>query len=438
MADHDEAARLDRLIEARRAGAAGVDAPGMAAGSDEATRDLLDLAAGLDALGRRAPVLDVDTVWSRVSAGIDAAPRSLPAARSPWWRPSLPTWMNRPAWSAAGAFAAVLVLGVFVLVSPPRSTSAAFFDDVAELSAVAEAALSDDVLTEDEKGNLAALATVLLAAIDRNPAALDELGADQRQIVLDTLSTVMGRLTPIADQEVAADLRATGPSENASNPPDTGRPDDSGPPQTSGQPDEGGQSLRVDKPEQAAQPVLPTSGGALRQGRTVVAPSVAASVTALGEVNEAVERAHQRGKGRGKGGDDSDSGSGAASADSSGRNFSTATPGYLAGVCADLRGTSRSECNRAVNSAISACRVSSGNGNNPRRSCEDAISNAAVVCDDLLHGDDEDTCKQALDALWSTRVALGVDDGDASGSDRGRGRSGRGAEDGEDDDGEDD
>ncbi len=431
MADHDEAARLDRLIEARRAGAAGVDAPGMAAESDEATRDLLDLAAGLDALGRRAPVLDGDTVWSRVSAGIDAAPRSLPAARSPWWRLSLPPWMNRPAWSAAGAFAAVLVLGVFVLVSPPRSTSAAFFDDVVELSAVADAALSDDLLTEDEKGNLAALATALLAAIDRNPAALDELGAGQRQIVLDTLSTVMSRLTPIADGEIEADLRVFGPPENASNPPDTGRPDDSGSPQTTGQPDDGGQPLRPGQPEQAAQPVLPTSGGGSGQGRTVVAPSVAASVTALGEVNEAVERAHERGKGKGKSGDDGDT----AAEDSSIRNSSTATPGYLAGVCEDLRGRSRSDCNRAVNGAISACRSSSDKGKN---SCENAISNAAEVCDDLLHGDDEDTCEQALEALWSTRVALGVDDGDSPGSDRGRGRSGRGAEDGEDDDGEDD
>ncbi len=429
MADHDEAVQLDRLIEARRAGTPGSEAP-----ADEATRDLLDLAAGLDALGQRAPVLDGDTVWSRVSAGIDAAPRSLPAARSPWWRLGLPTWMNRPAWSAAGAFAAVLVLGVFVLVSPPRSTSAAFYEDVVELSAVADAALSDDLLTEDEKGNLAALATALLAAIDRNPAALDELGAGQRQIVLDTLSTVMARLTPIADEEIEADLRVFGPPENASNPPDAGRPDGAGSSQTDGQPDGGDQPLRPGQPEQAAQPVLPTSGGEPGQGRAIVAPSVAASVTALGEVNAAVERAHERGKGKGKSGGDGDT----DAEDSSIRNSSTATPGYLAGVCEDLKGRGRSDCNRAVNGAISACRVNPGNGKNAGRSCDDAISNAAEVCDDLLHGDDADVCEQALEALWSTRVGLGVDDGDASGSDRGRGRSGRGAEDGEDDDGEDD
>jgi hypothetical protein len=412
MTDIDDAARLDRMIEDRRGGRGDSDGP-----ADASLRAVADLAAELDELGRHAPALDEDVVWARVGAGVDAAPRVARRERAPWWTAPwwtlhLPRWADRPLWAAASAGAAVLLIVAFTLISQPRSTSAAFVEDVNELSSVAQAALADNQLTEDEKGNVAALAAALVQAIDENPAALNELAPEQREHVLGTLSDVMSRLRPISDDELLADDEAIVDDASSESTQLAATEDgDDGDGDAENAQDNGG------PPEHAAQPVRPTPGGGSRQGLTVVAPSVTVSVTAIREVTDAVEH--------------SNSGGGEL-------RPSGATPGDLAGLCQGLSGRDRSECNRAVNSAVAACSGSSGKKLASGR-CGEAASSAVAVCGDLLSEAAADTCEQAFAALQLEAASnAGAASDDDSEDDKGRGRGNSRGRQGSDDSDNDD
>ena len=445
----ERAAELDRLIELRRAGELrGDDVPAWAL-------PLAELAADLGALGREVITPDEDVVWSRVAgevaaesesgvagtladvtslqvlAGLDnlVSQSTLPdedvvwlrvsaemgggrvveggSTTEPWWR--VGPFGRRPLlWGPAGAAAAVVIAIALMLAQPPVNTAEAFVRDVEALSTLAEAALADGVLTADEKDSVADLATGLRLAVDARPETLIELDAETRGSVLATLAEVTASLTPIADEELVA-LRG-GPPPGLATAIESVDSGPNGAPVASGA-TEGAVVSEEATPKPAED--VPGRGIEVRSGSTPseppdvghVAPVVASSVTSLNEVAEAVE-----GAGRG---------------DASPR-ASLATPGYLAGLCRELRGQERSGCQRAINGAIAACAGAADR--DERDDCADALAFASEVCEAVLPEAEATLCAEAL---------AGLDVGDEIGASRLRDGANRGKIDGSADDDDD-
>ncbi len=273
----------------------------------------------------------------------------------------------------------MVIAVVMMLAQPPVNTAEAFVRDVEELSALADAALADSVLTEDEKDSVAEAAIELRLTIDRRPETLIELDPQTRESVLATLAHVTERLTPIADEELVA-LRgesAPGPvaaieavDGSANGAPVAVATESAGVPEaTTPEPDRNS-SGRGSESRSDSAPTEPPAVGH-------VSPLVASSVTSLHEVADAVEGAGQVG----------DSSSGA----------SLATPGYLLGLCRDLRGQERSGCQRAINAAIAAC--SGAADRDELDDCADASGFANDVCQALLPVEEAGRCTEALDGL---------------------------------------
>lgn len=357
---------------------------------------LPDVPSGLDELRREGVLPDEDLVWSRVSAGMSG--RGVVERESdavPWWR--VGPFGRRPMlWGPVGAAAAVVIAIVLMLAQPAVNTAEAFVRDVEELSALADAALADSVLTEQEKDSVAELAIELRLTIDRRPETLIELDAQTRESVLATLVHVTEQLTPIADEELVA-LRNEAPvPATVVEPVDgggSGTPAATATQQSAGtvavatpEPDRIGSGRGSDSRSDSARTDPPAGGH--------VSPLVASSVTSLHEVADAVEGAGEAG--------DRSSGAGLA------------TPGYLLGLCRDLRGQERSGCQRAINAAIAAC--SGAADRDELDDCADASGFAGEVCQMLLPAEEAGRCVEALDGLGGGE-ALG--EWDSGSGDRG-------------------
>lgn len=434
---------LDRLIEARRAGdLASDDVPGWALSLAELASDLgalggevelpgenavwsrisddlapravieiapLAVAEGLEMLGRESELPDEEAVWSRVSAGI-AADRAREHGRHglPWWKAG--PFGRRPLlWGPVGAVAAALIAVALMLAQPPLSTAEAFVRDVEALSALADAALADDVLTEGEKNSVADLALELRRTIDDRPETLIELDAEARGSVLVTLAGVTAQLAPIADEEL---VQLRGPEQRgpgltgdaAERSGDVGESSEAEPSPATGASEEPSSESGSEA----------TGGGSERRsdsapdsppGLTGVAPVVASSVTSLQEVADAVQ----------------DAGAGNVRP-----SVSEVTPGSLLGLCRELRGPDRSGCQRAINAAIAACTGAADRG--ALNDCAEASAFASDVCVALLPSGEAFVCSEAL---------VGLESGEQIGGSRGEGGTDRGNidEPGSDDDG---
>ena len=354
-------------------------------------------AAGMDALSREIELPDRDAVWTRVAQGIEAdRSGEVEPVGMPWWRMAA-FRRRRLVWGPLGAAAAVLVAVALILAQPPLNTAEAFVRDVEALSALAEAALADDVLTEDEKNSVADLAIELRQTIVQHPETLIELDAQTRGDVLATLATVTARLTPIANEELV-ELRGLPPGleiatavvgEDATS---TG---------TSATPTavNSAQAVSPGSSEDAPGRQSVEGAGSPRDGPpglTAVAPVVASSVTSLNEVADAVEEA---GGGNVR------------------PSASAVTPGSLVGLCRELRGSERASCQRAINAAIAACSGAAGRGS--LDDCEAVSEFAGDQCEVLLPENDAALCREALAGLES-----GAELSSPSGSSRGNtGRS---------------
>ncbi len=336
-------------------------------------------AAGMDALSREIELPDRDAVWSPVAQRIDAdRPGELESVGAPWWRMRA-FGRRRLVWGPLGAAAAVLVAVALVLAQPPANTAEAFVRDVEALSALAEAALADEVLTEDEKNSVADLAIELRQTIAQHPETLIELDAQTRGDVLATLATVTARLAPIADEELL-ELRGV-PSGPETTPPaaaDGVRPTGGSatPTAVHSAPAVSPGSSGSAPGRRSAEGVEPQRDGP--PGLVLVAPVVASSVTSLHELADAVEEA----------------GGGSVRP-----SASVATPGSLLGLCRDLRGAERGGCQRAINAAIAACSGAADRGSLDE--CEAASESAGDACEALLPEDGAALCAAALTGLES-------------------------------------
>ena len=180
MSEQQRADGLDDLVEARAGRRSALDAP---AAWD--LRRLAEAAERLDASWDSQAPVDRDAVWSRIAPEL-ARPR-----RATWWSrlagglPSLGAIPRRAA--AVTALVAVLLAAVLV---PGQSSSAAFLDDVARLTAATERALADSELTAEEQHQLEVLSTRLIERLRDNPSALDELPAQRIEEVSTKLAGV--------------------------------------------------------------------------------------------------------------------------------------------------------------------------------------------------------------------------------------------------------
>lgn len=342
----------------------------------------LAMAEGLEMLGRESELPDEEAIWSRVSAGIAAdRGRERGSQRLPWW--TVGPFGRRPLlWGPVGAVAAVLVAVVLMLAQPPVNTAEAFVRDVQALSVLADAALADDVLTEDEKNSVADLAFELRRTINDRPETLIELDAETRGNVLAILAQVTEQLAPIADEELVQ-LRGSAPS---------------GLSLTVGAAERGrdvGDSSEAEPTPAIAASVQPTAessdttpgrGVEMRSdsapdsppGLSDVAPVVASSVTSLHEVADAVQ----------------DAGAGNVTP-----SVSRVTRGSLLGLCRELRGPDRSGCQRAINAAIAACTGAADR--DALSDCAEASAFAGEVCEAVLSSGNAEDCREALAGLES-------------------------------------
>ena len=355
-----------------------------AARESEVAGDLAGLTSpsamvGLDTLGREITVPDEDAVWSRVSAGMAGVRTMERISRTvPWWRVG-PFGRHPLLWGPVGAAAAVLVVVALILARPPINSAEAFVRDVEALSALAAVALADDVLTEREKDSVAELATALHLTIDQRPETLIELDAEARQNVLATLADVMARLTPIADDELVALRGGPLPGLATAREAVEGGDDDG---QAAPEVTQAAGAIEGSTPEldaaESGRGLNPGSDEAPSEPRGLgyVAPVVASSVTSLHEVADAVQGAGQ----------------GIVS-----RSESLGTPGYLVGLCRELRGQERAGCQQAINAAVAACAGAAGRGE--LNDCADASARASEVCEALLPEGEAALCAEALGGL---------------------------------------
>jgi hypothetical protein len=365
----------------------------------ETEAEPLSVAAGLEMLGREGELPDEEAVWSRVSVGI-AADRAREHGRHglPWWK--VGPFGRRPLlWGPVGAVAAVLVAVVLLLAQPPVNTAEAFVRDVEALSTLADVALADGVLTEDEKNSVADLVIELRLMIDRRPETLIELDAETRRSVLATLSAVTERLIPLADEELVQ-LRSAPPPglsiaiDAVEGSSDAREPGIAAATAVSEATEEPTPEPGEDAPGRGAE-VRSSSAPSAPPGLSGVAPVVASSVTSLHEVVEAVQGAG--------GGDSSPS-------------VSPVTPGQLLGLCRELRGQERSGCQRAINAAIAACTGAADRDS--LGDCADAATFARDVCVALLPSGEALVCSEAL---------AGLESGEQIGGSRGQGDTNRGS-----------
>jgi len=440
----ERADELDRLIEEQRSGVAPSEG-----GISSWAGPLSNITAGLDQLGRDASLPDADALWERldiqlsearesavaetledlasssVVARLDALARgtvppdeeavwarvasALPDrdARESWWRIG-PFGRKPRLWGPLGAAAAVLIAVVLMLAQPPTNSAEAFVRDVEALSAIADQALFDGLLTETEKEAMAERAAALRTVIDERPEILVELDDRARGHVLETLASVSERLTPLADEELEA-LRSYPPGPETAL--EVGGDGQSSAPQPGGpsQLSEGDPARGADGSEPGLRPQRSESTSNDIPGLTQVAPVVASSVRSLHEVADRVDEAAR----------------GNLAPTTAG------TPGQLAGLCRDLRGAERSDCQRAINEAVAACSGAAGRG--ALDDCGEAVETASAVCEAVLSNESALRCTEALAALtdgleWEAS-------GGSSGWDRGR--IGQSASDDDDNDGRD-
>ncbi len=173
----DEAA-LDRAIDAARDGHA---SQGDGDGLDE-------FAARLHGFASSGPALDETRIRRTLEARLDSTPQ-----HQSWLR--LPSWlaMNRSFAPAAVAVVVALMIGVGALMSTGGSASAAFLDDVQELSAVTELAIDDGELDIDEFAEISALVAALLDAVS-DPEVLAEIEPEALATIVEELAAVQAVL----------------------------------------------------------------------------------------------------------------------------------------------------------------------------------------------------------------------------------------------------
>ena len=193
MPDSHDLEDLERTIEERRAAASRPPA------GDE-QQELAELALTLEELAQTGPEFDDQAVWAKVVDFIETTPQR--GGVSGWisgWTAGAWAWLGgvpaRPLLAPA-AIASVLVIGAlaFLVLQSPQSASAAFLDDVRDLSALTDEALDDAELTDDEIAELSGQTDLLLAAIAGDDGALDDLDDVELREVITALVEAASRL----------------------------------------------------------------------------------------------------------------------------------------------------------------------------------------------------------------------------------------------------
>ena len=193
MPDSQDLEDLERTIEERRAAASRPPA------GDE-QQELAELALTLEELAQTGPEFDDQAVWAKVVDFIETTPQR--GGVSGWisgWTAGAWAWLGgvpaRPLLAPA-AIASVLVIGAlaFLVLQSPQSASAAFLDDVRDLSALTDEALDDAELTDDEIAELSGQTDLLLAAIAGDDGALDDLDDVELSEVITALVEAASRL----------------------------------------------------------------------------------------------------------------------------------------------------------------------------------------------------------------------------------------------------
>jgi len=150
----------------------------------------------------------VEALWSRVRDGIRSDPRQRPFWTLPQWR--LPDWEGPrlgcipAAFASAGATAAIAAAIVFaVVLIDGGMAEARFFQRVAELEAISQAAVQDDVLTVDEVAAIEARVAAVVEALDQDRDRLADAPAMELREALATVAAVQALLTKSIDEQVS-------------------------------------------------------------------------------------------------------------------------------------------------------------------------------------------------------------------------------------------
>lgn len=150
-----------------------------------------------------APEADRTALWNVVQSQL--GPQQVPwhvALRNSI--ANLSSSLQGPARQMAMAGAAVAVVGALFLSGVFQSgnrASAAVLEQVNELSAATAAALADGVLSDEEIADLHERALTLLAEIEDDPEALNELTPEELKLVIGTLMIVGGDLDDFTDED---------------------------------------------------------------------------------------------------------------------------------------------------------------------------------------------------------------------------------------------
>ncbi len=182
-------AALDRAIDAAREGH---DPHVGGDGLDEFAARLHDFASS-------GPVLDETRIRRTLEAKLDSTPQRQSRLRLPSWL-AMPA-MNRSFAPAAVAVVVALLIGVGALMSTGGSASAAFLDEVQELSDVTTKAAEAEGIDSGELAAIQALIDELVATVS-DSEAFDGITVDELAGALETLSAVQGVLD---EHDVSAD-----------------------------------------------------------------------------------------------------------------------------------------------------------------------------------------------------------------------------------------
>ena len=136
--------------------------------------------------------LNPDRTWARISAGLQA-----PAAAPSLWarlRAALaPPAGRRLSW-AGSSIGALLIVTIAALLSvlalPGGSAQASFLETVEELATATDAALADNTIAPDEADDLQRHVQAVVAALETDPAALEQIAPGQTRAALRAIRRV--------------------------------------------------------------------------------------------------------------------------------------------------------------------------------------------------------------------------------------------------------
>jgi hypothetical protein len=375
----DPGARLDRLIEARRAG--------QPPGSDEGDlAALADLALALERHWAQAPALDPAALWERVAtehAHGRRSPRGLLLALGRAVR--LTPLTARAALGAGAAMLAGLALLLATLAVQDGRSEAAFVQDLRGLSGFTARALTDQQLTSGEQAEVGRRALALARAVEAEPDTLSQLDGAQLAEAATALDGIAQRLAPLAagqpgvstSVESLAVLAARIEGARQALQPSTGQPAVMQPGRGRGGDDDAPRKDGTPGQRGGAQAAAPPAATSQARPATPapVAPAAAPPPAAAATV--------------------------------------PAAAGALAeafAFCAEGSGSNAAGCQRALERAAEAC-ARGTSGAAPSRSalgrCEEALDAARRACD-RLPSRAEDSCRRRLTTLRNEARTTGT------------------------------